>query len=208
MLMQHVLYYAIIMEMAWFSYPRPHLPIAATQQDSHSPLQPISGEAHEKRVNVRGQPVTTQPHWPSRPPFSHKTTLVTFHRYSPKQRTFPTLLACGDLQACLLPFWLRMTKVLQLNHFLFVSRADHRAKSRLFTLYFSGHRTVQEPSQNHWPPLPEILMWNQTNVYKVHVYGAEGWLEQCMRGLSYVLNYSDSCLRLSRYTQFSKPTKP
>lgn len=60
--MQHVLYYAIIMETARSSYPRPHLSIAATQQDSHSPLQPASVQVQEKTVNVRGQPLATQPH--------------------------------------------------------------------------------------------------------------------------------------------------
>lgn len=84
MLMQHVLYYAIIMETARASYPRSHLSITATQQGSRRPLQPASVQVQEKTVNVRGQPLATQPYWASCPLFSHKTTVITFHRYSPR----------------------------------------------------------------------------------------------------------------------------
>lgn len=39
MLMQHTLYYAIIMETIWSCYPRFHWSFAAAQQESHSLLQ-------------------------------------------------------------------------------------------------------------------------------------------------------------------------
>lgn len=73
--MQHVLYYAIIMETASSSYPRLHLCIEATQQDTHSPLQSVSVQIHEKTVGVRGQFLVIKLHRAACPPFSHKSTL-------------------------------------------------------------------------------------------------------------------------------------
>lgn len=102
MLMRHVLYCAIIMETAWSSCPRLHLATEATQQDTHSLLQPVSVQIHEKTVDVRGQLLAIQFYWAACPPFSHKSTL----------KTSPTLLVYSDFQTCHLTplsFWLRTT---------------------------------------------------------------------------------------------------
>lgn len=137
--MQHVLYYAIIMETTRFSHPRPHLSIVATQQDTHSPLQSVSVQIHEKTVDVRGQLLAIQFHWATCLLFSHKSTL----------KTSPTLLVCGDFQTChLTPLIILAWDAKQRYCNSVISlKTYHRSKS-LSTLYFSDHQTVQGPSQN------------------------------------------------------------
>lgn len=110
MLMQHMLYYAIIREITWSHYPRFHLSSAAAQQESHSLLQQnlLLGSVKGLQMLEASPPDPTTlslaelPAFLPIPPFSHQTThTLPSSRDAPQScKTSLILAACSHLQTC------------------------------------------------------------------------------------------------------------